>query len=130
MVIPRREQISPGVSPAARRSAMRLSAGVSPRAVHAASVARGATSRMTATAEFTGELGHIPGAVNIPLGGLSARTVADNLMEAGHLVLVCKTHMRSAKAADLLVAAGFRDVAVLRGGMVDWSQRQHTHGAM
>jgi rhodanese-related sulfurtransferase len=37
-------------------------------------------------------------------------------------VLVCKTDKRSASAAALLEAAGFRDVFVLRGGMVCWNE--------
>jgi uncharacterized membrane protein YdjX (TVP38/TMEM64 family) len=38
------------------------------------------------------------------------------------VVLVCKTQMRSAKAAALLTAAGIPRVSVLRGGMVEWVQ--------
>ena len=40
------------------------------------------------------------------------------------LVVVCKTDRRSARAAAELVAAGLRDVAVLRGGTDGW----HSHG--
>ncbi len=69
--------------------------------------------------EFIGELGHIPGAVNMPLAILSRR--AGDLARAGlPIVLVCLTDKRSAAAAAELVAAGVRDVAVLRGGMQAW----------
>jgi rhodanese-related sulfurtransferase len=37
-------------------------------------------------------------------------------------VLVCQTDKRSASAAALLGDAGFRDVVVLRGGMVRWNE--------
>jgi rhodanese-related sulfurtransferase len=70
--------------------------------------------------EFGGSLGHIAGAKNLPLSELPAR-----LNELAHarkrpVVVVCKTDKRSAKAAELLREAGFRDVLVLRGGMEQW----------
>lgn len=69
--------------------------------------------------EFNGELGHIPGAFNIPLPAFSAQ--ATQLVRAGApIVLVCLTDKRSAAAAAELAAAGARDVAVLRGGMQAW----------
>ena len=69
--------------------------------------------------EFDGELGHIPGAFNIPLPAFSAQV--GHLVRAGvPLVLVCLTDRRSSAAAAELAAAGARDVAVLRGGMQAW----------
>ena len=38
------------------------------------------------------------------------------------VILVCRTDKRSAKAAGVLQAAGFRDVRVLRGGMEQWTR--------
>ena len=70
-------------------------------------------------AEFTGPLGHIDEAQNIPLDQIPAHT-ADLLGEQRPLVLVCHTDRRSAAAADHLRRAGGTDVAVLRGGMVAW----------
>jgi rhodanese-related sulfurtransferase len=72
--------------------------------------------------EFAGPLGHIANARNMPLTDL-----ARHLDELGSLietpvVLVCKTDKRSANAAALLGSAGFRDVVVLRGGMVRWNE--------
>jgi uncharacterized membrane protein YdjX (TVP38/TMEM64 family)/rhodanese-related sulfurtransferase len=71
--------------------------------------------------EFSGPLGHIPGARNLPFGDLPRR-----IRELGSLtqavVLVCHTDKRSASAAALLGDAGFSDVAVLRGGMVRWTE--------
>jgi rhodanese-related sulfurtransferase len=74
--------------------------------------------------EFTGELGHIAGAHNISLGELPGRIGEIEPYKESTIVLVCKTQMRSAKAADLLRQRGFRHVSVLRGGMVEWV-RQH-----
>lgn len=74
--------------------------------------------------EFGGELGHIDGAMNLPLGELSTRIGDPTLRAASSLVLVCKTQMRSAQAAGLLTQSGFHDVAVLRGGMVEWVRQR------
>ncbi len=70
--------------------------------------------------EFAGELGHIAGAQNIALGDLPRRLRELERFKDDAVVLVCKTQMRSAKAAATLQDAGFRDVAVLRGGMEEW----------
>jgi rhodanese-related sulfurtransferase len=72
--------------------------------------------------EFNTPPGHLPGAINIPLPELPGR-VAEVAARARPVVLVCKTDRRSAKAAETLLAAGVRDVAVLRGGTDGWHQR-------
>ena len=69
--------------------------------------------------EFTGELGHIGGAVNLPLAELPSR-VAQFAADRRSLVCVCLTDRRSAQAAAALAAAGHGDVAVLHGGMQRW----------
>jgi rhodanese-related sulfurtransferase len=71
------------------------------------------------TDEFTGPLGHIDGAVNVPLPELAAH-VPEFSGQDRPLVLVCKTDRRSSAAAEQLRAAGAGDVAVLRGGMERW----------
>jgi len=68
--------------------------------------------------EFTGPLGHIARAANIPVEALVADPA---LAGTGAVVLVCLTDRRSARAAEALVAAGHQDVAVLRGGMKAWA---------
>lgn len=69
--------------------------------------------------EFNGPLGHISGALNIPLANLAAH--ATELTRSGMpIVVVCLTDKRSSQAAADLAAAGIRDVAVLRGGMQAW----------
>jgi rhodanese-related sulfurtransferase len=71
--------------------------------------------------EFASPPGHLPGAVNVPLGELPART-----RELGGrrqpIVMVCKTDRRSAQGAASLRAAGVQDVVVLRGGTDGWHQ--------
>lgn len=73
--------------------------------------------------EYDGELGHIPGSLNIPLADLPNRLTELDSAKQRPILLVCRTDIRSAKAAALLGAAGFRAVAVLRGGMSQWSKR-------
>jgi rhodanese-related sulfurtransferase len=72
--------------------------------------------------EFTAPPGHLPGAINMPLAELPARTAELATRDRG-IVVVCKTDRRSAQAAADLLAAGLRDVAVLRGGTDGWHNR-------
>ena len=71
---------------------------------------------------FSGPLGRIAAAINVPLPQLP-----DCIRELGHLrsaeiVLVSKTQARAARAAMQLRAAGFGNVSVLRGGMKQWNR--------
>jgi rhodanese-related sulfurtransferase len=72
--------------------------------------------------EFFAPPGHLPGARNIPLSTLPDR-VTELAAHEQPFVLVCKTDRRSAKAAEMLLAAGLRDVAVVRGGTDGWHQK-------
>jgi rhodanese-related sulfurtransferase len=71
--------------------------------------------------EFAGPLGHIDGALNIPLPELANRQT--EISASGRpVVCVCLTDKRSAAAAAQLAAAGLSDIAVLRGGMKAWRE--------
>jgi uncharacterized membrane protein YdjX (TVP38/TMEM64 family)/rhodanese-related sulfurtransferase len=72
--------------------------------------------------DFTGPLGHIPGARNIALEDLPARLAELAPSRRRALTLICRTHKRSETAARLLKEAGFADVSVLRGGMEQWNR--------
>src|SRR5262249_2733154 len=72
--------------------------------------------------EFRGPLGHLRGARNIPLDELQRRISELVELRERELTLVCRTQMRSAKAALLLKGAGFNDARVLRGGMEQWNK--------
>ncbi len=76
--------------------------------------------------EFTGPLGHIPEAQNVPTAELPARLGAFGALKDKPIVLVCKTDRRSAAASALLHGAGFGDVHVLRGGMERWNREHWT----
>jgi rhodanese-related sulfurtransferase len=71
--------------------------------------------------EFRGALGHLQGARNTPLNELQHRISELAEFKEREVMLVCRTQMRSAKAAALLRAAGF-DVYVLHGGMEQWNR--------
>lgn len=64
--------------------------------------------------EYAG--GHLPGAVNIPLGKLELTPD----LKTSPLVLVCASGGRSARAASVLESAGHQDVANLLGGTFRW----------
>ncbi len=65
--------------------------------------------------EYRGELGHIPGALLVPLQTLGAAAPA--LPRDRPVVVVCRSGGRSGKAALELLGAGFAQVASLAGGM-------------
>lgn len=71
--------------------------------------------------EFTGPLGHIQGALNIPLGELDSRLDGLRSKSGARIVVVCRTDKRSAKGQAALRAAGFHSTTVLRGGMQRWN---------
>jgi len=70
--------------------------------------------------ELRGPLGHIRGALNLPIGELPNRLTDIKALKDRPIVLVCRTDKRSANAAAILGDAGFRNVSVLRGGMEQW----------
>jgi uncharacterized membrane protein YdjX (TVP38/TMEM64 family)/rhodanese-related sulfurtransferase len=72
--------------------------------------------------EFTGPLGHIATARNIPVAELSERFSELAGLERKPIVLVCRTDRRSAAAAQTLRSAGFMQVSVLRRGMEQWNE--------
>lgn len=74
--------------------------------------------------EFSGSLGHIAGAVNLPLGELAERLSDIKAPGDAPVILVCRTDRRSADAAAILRDAGFRDARVLRGGMERWNRHR------
>jgi rhodanese-related sulfurtransferase len=65
--------------------------------------------------EFTGPLGHIREAKNVPLNELMAH-LPDLIRDDRPAVVVCKTDRRSSMAAQQLRQAGMAEVSVLRGG--------------
>ncbi len=64
--------------------------------------------------------GHLPGAVHVELGDLTAPDAAQRV-PAGPLVVMCGHGERAMTAASLLARAGRTGLVVLNGGPDDWS---------
>ena len=71
--------------------------------------------------EFAGPLGHIPGAINLPVDLLTADPGLTGTARDRPMVLVCLTDRRSSRAAAILLGAGHQRLTVLRGGMKGWN---------
>jgi glyoxylase-like metal-dependent hydrolase (beta-lactamase superfamily II)/rhodanese-related sulfurtransferase len=74
--------------------------------------------------ELTGELGHIENVIHIPIGSLSHKLDELETMVSGkdgEIVAVCRSGSRAHTAAQIMKQAGFTDVAVLEGGMIEWN---------
>jgi len=70
--------------------------------------------------EFVGELGHIAGALLIPLDALQHRLPKLAGYVGHEILVVCRAGARSASAGAMLRTAGFRHIENLHGGMVAW----------
>ena len=70
--------------------------------------------------EFTGDLGHVPGAQLVPINTLVDRTATWDRDQ--QIVLICRSGGRSARAATELSKRGFRHLYNLRGGMLAWTE--------
>ena len=71
-------------------------------------------------AEFVGDLGHPPGAELVPLATLER--AAKNWDKGQEIVFVCRSGVRSARAATLLALMGFRRPMNMVGGMIAWNE--------
>ncbi len=71
--------------------------------------------------EFVGELGHIRGALLVPLDLLQLRLPKLAGYVDREIVAVCRAGARSATAGATLRRAGFSRVAHLAGGMIAWA---------
>lgn len=72
--------------------------------------------------EYVGELGHIPGALNVPWGELAKAT--QELEFDSPIVVVCRSGRRSRAACQTLVQRGFRNIVNMKGGMLEYREQQ------
>ncbi len=70
--------------------------------------------------EYTGELGHVPGARLIVLDNLPQSL--GELPRDKTVVFICRSGGRSGKAAAFARENGFADVYNMKGGMLLWNQ--------
>jgi rhodanese-related sulfurtransferase len=71
---------------------------------------------------FSGPLGRLPAAINVPLPQLPGCIRELRHLRSASIVLISRTQTRAARAAMQLRAAGFGNVSVLRGGMEHWNR--------
>lgn len=62
--------------------------------------------------------GHVPGALNVPIGHLEQRL--DEIPRDRAVIVHCQTGARAAMAASILRARGFSDVRQFPGGFAEW----------
>ena len=72
--------------------------------------------------EFSGPLGHLPGAILAPLPHLSEHAV--DWPRDAQILVVCRSGRRSAQGCVMLSAMGFTNVTNLAGGMNAWHGRK------
>ena len=66
------------------------------------------------------DTGHLPGAVNIPLGELPRRLA--EIPQGATPVFICKSGGRSLAACSLALQAGIASPANLEGGLTAWAR--------
>lgn len=70
--------------------------------------------------EYQGELGHVAGSELLPLGTVE-RSV-ESWDREQPIVILCRSGARSGRAAKSLESMGFKRVASMRGGMLEWNR--------
>ncbi|MSR73844.1 MAG: rhodanese-like domain-containing protein [Planctomycetes bacterium] len=72
-------------------------------------------------AEFTGPLGHAPGALSIPMGQIPTRVAELDGVRGGTCYCICLSGGRSGMVAEYLSQQGFGTVINVTGGMKAWN---------
>jgi rhodanese-related sulfurtransferase len=75
--------------------------------------------------EFTGTLGHLPGAILVPLADLGSRLPELEKYRARQIIVVCASGQRSGLATKKLRAEGFNALN-MAGGMFAWKRMLET----
>jgi uncharacterized membrane protein YdjX (TVP38/TMEM64 family)/rhodanese-related sulfurtransferase/sulfur relay (sulfurtransferase) complex TusBCD TusD component (DsrE family) len=73
--------------------------------------------------DYTGELSHVPGSLNIPLDELPRRLPELEALRDRPLAVICRTNRMSGKAVAQLRDAGFAQALLVNDGMVGWQQQ-------
>ncbi|WP_290652887.1 rhodanese-like domain-containing protein [Aquisalimonas sp.] len=66
--------------------------------------------------------GHLPNAVNVPLGNLDQRHKRLNKHKKKPIIVYCAQGMQAAKAGKQLKENGFEQVHQLKGGYASWQE--------
>ncbi len=70
------------------------------------------------------DMGHIPGAINIPLSNLGYRYI--ELNKTKDIIVYCDIGLQSKVACQILINVGFKDVYNLTGGLKEWTYALET----
>lgn len=70
--------------------------------------------------EFHGPLGHVRGALNVPLTELQERLAELSFLRGQTFLVYCTGHECDPRALELLEAKGFEDAILLHGGIEAW----------
>lgn len=70
--------------------------------------------------EYFGELGHVPGSRLLTLDMLPAQI--QSLSQKKPIIFICRSGGRSANAASLAHAHGYKNVYNMKGGMILWNE--------
>ncbi|HKJ68470.1 MAG TPA: rhodanese-like domain-containing protein [bacterium] len=75
--------------------------------------------------EYTGELGHLQGALLYPIQNLDTQyhDLKSYQEQGKDIILYCRTGNRSRRAAQFLIDHGFEDIYNMEGGMRLWNQQ-------
>lgn len=73
--------------------------------------------------EYTGPLGHIPGAQLKPVQQIDRWAKEIAALKDRPIVLVCRSGNRSSYAANYLKAQGFQQLLNVQGGMMAWNRK-------
>ena len=65
---------------------------------------------------------HIPKAINIPLEDIAEGNKELSKHKSKTVILTCQSGGRSQSAAKKLIAMGFENVNILRGGLMAWTK--------
>lgn len=74
--------------------------------------------------EYTGELGHLPGALLFPIRNLDIQheELRKHQQSGESIILYCRSGNRSRRAAQFLTQHGFKNIYNMEGGMKAWNQ--------
>ncbi len=70
--------------------------------------------------EYVGSLGHIAGALSVPLDRIETRLPELVPYQTGTVIIYADDEEESKRGARLLVAAGFQNVVRIKGGIREW----------
>jgi rhodanese-related sulfurtransferase len=75
--------------------------------------------------EFDGSLGHIPGAILVPLAELESRMTELEGFKDTEMIVICRSGNRSSQATRILRENGF-NAYNMQGGMLAWNKMLET----